>query len=179
MTSLWPSSPSSEASALVLLLAFGHVQSKQINTFAGPYIAYGVQPICCPSENEQFSLRLSHFNPQRPYDPQMISGYLTFKEDFGDGYMTSVAIDKRSNNQWKENFFLMKFSNMGCSAMRNQIPDLYRIFVETTGAPKSKKVPCVIRAGHYIWKNESVNWNFPTSQSIALNNQENITGGIT
>ncbi|XP_034231402.1 uncharacterized protein LOC117639642 [Thrips palmi] len=127
----------------------------------GPYIAYGVQPICCPSENEQFSLRLSHFNPQRPYDPQMISGYLTFKEDFGDGYMTSVAIDKRSNNQWKENFFLMKFSNMGCSAMRNQIPDLYRIFVETTGAPKSKKVPCVIRAGHYIWKNESVNWNFP------------------
>ncbi|XP_034237549.1 uncharacterized protein LOC117643017 [Thrips palmi] len=125
--------PFQEVWALALLLAFDHAQSKQINSFAGPFIAYGYRADHCPSEIVSFSLRVTHFNPQRPYDPQFLSGELTFQEDYGDYYMTSFTLDKRSNNQWKDNFFILKFPNVGCSVMRNQIPDLFRIFAKHSG----------------------------------------------
>ncbi|XP_034241228.1 uncharacterized protein LOC117645270 [Thrips palmi] len=136
---------SSKVRALVLLMTFHHVRSRQINTLAGPYIAYGNRWDTCPSENVELPVRLGHFNPLRPYDPQTLSGEVTYKEDFGDNYITSVTVAKRSNNQWKENFFVAKFTRMGCSAVRDNIPNLFRIVVKYNPGMGSKKT-CSIPA---------------------------------
>ncbi|XP_034238092.1 uncharacterized protein LOC117643358 [Thrips palmi] len=106
-------------------------------------------------------IRASHFNPARPYDLQTISGNLTFKEDMRDNYWSRVDLAVRSNNQWKENAFVFNFPKLGCTAIREHAPDFFRVVAKYSGAPTDKAIPCVIPAGVYVVKNESVSWTFP------------------
>ncbi|XP_034238324.1 uncharacterized protein LOC117643504 [Thrips palmi] len=144
------------------LLALGNVRSKNINNFAGPYIAFGHKFDPCPSDGTiEVLIRASHFNPARPYDLQTISGNLSSKEDMKDNYWSRVEMAVRSNNQWKDNAFIFNFPRLGCTAIREQVPDLFRIIAKHSGAPTDKAAPCVIPAGVYVLKNESVSWTFP------------------
>ncbi|XP_034251342.1 uncharacterized protein LOC117651412 isoform X2 [Thrips palmi] len=160
MTSL--RSPS-ELWAFLLLLAFSYVRSKNINTFAGPYITNVLRAESCPSVNIQWSARLSHFNPQRPYDLQVLSGKFNISEDFGDNYALSVFLDKRSNNQWKENFFVYKFAKGGCSTFREHMPGLFNAVVKNSGLAVNKKTTCALPRGNFVVRNESVDWSFPSA----------------
>ena len=53
---------------------------------------------------------------------------------------------QRSNNEWKENALVFNFPNVGCTALREHIPDLFRVAAKLSGAPMDKKMPCVIPA---------------------------------
>ncbi|XP_034231875.1 uncharacterized protein LOC117639920 isoform X2 [Thrips palmi] len=146
----------------VLLLPLDHVQSKAIKTFAGPYIAFGHTFDVCPSENlHVLNIRASHFNPFRPFELQVLVGNATFREDMMDNFWSQVHMAVRSNNQWKENAFVFNFPNVGCSAIRDHVPDLYRMLAKQSGASMDKTVPCRLPAGVWPFKNEPVNWSFP------------------
>ncbi|XP_034252467.1 uncharacterized protein LOC117651944 isoform X2 [Thrips palmi] len=140
------------------------VHSKSINNFAGPYIVFGHRYDACQSEGT-FLLqgRISHFNPKRPYDLQSFFGNITLKEDFKDDYWASATMAVRSNNQWKENAFVFNFPRKGCSAVREQMPDLYRLIAEVSGAAVADKAaPCVIPKGNFvIAEPRPVNATFP------------------
>ncbi|XP_034232282.1 uncharacterized protein LOC117640127 isoform X2 [Thrips palmi] len=102
-----------------------------------------------------------HFNPVRPFDNQILSGNMTFRVDVMDNHWTFVDFAVRSNNQWKENAFIMNFPKTGCSSLRENVPDFFRIIAKYSGASTDKAVPCRVPAGRYIFSNEPVNWTFP------------------
>ncbi|XP_034251882.1 uncharacterized protein LOC117651715 [Thrips palmi] len=147
---------------LAPLLTFDHVRSKRLNTFAGPFIAYAHAWDLCPSDGSiEMTLRSSHFNPLKPSERQTVSGNVSFKIDYTDQFWSHADLALRSNNQWKENAFLFQFRKMGCSGIRDQIPDFFRVLAKHSGASMDRREPCVLPAGHYILKNEPVNWTFP------------------
>ncbi|XP_034256765.1 uncharacterized protein LOC117654300 [Thrips palmi] len=128
------------------------VQSKTINSFAGPYIVFSHRYNPCQSQGVfVVHARISHFNPKRPYDLQTATGNITLKEDFKDGYWAAGTMAIRSNNQWKENAFVFNIPRKGCSVIRENIPDLYRLFAEVTGGPVADRTaPCVLPKGTYF-----------------------------
>ncbi|XP_034238659.1 uncharacterized protein LOC117643713 isoform X2 [Thrips palmi] len=134
-----------------LMLSFVHqAGSNTINSFAGPFIAFGHTFEPCPSDGSAMaSIRASHFNPVKPFDRQMLTGYMSANFNISDNLL------------WKENAFVFSFPNSGCSALRDQLPDMYRIVAKHTGASMDKKAPCVIPGGYFDLKNESVSWTFP------------------
>ncbi|XP_034244362.1 uncharacterized protein LOC117647001 isoform X2 [Thrips palmi] len=130
---------------LATLWLFGKVESKRLNTFAGPFIAYGHSFSPCESDGGAvIHIRATHFNPLRPYDLQLLTGNFTIKENIGDDSWSLVDMAVRSNNEWKENAFVFNFPKMGCSGMREQFPNFYRIISKHTGAPMDRAVPCVM-----------------------------------
>ncbi|XP_034256769.1 uncharacterized protein LOC117654304 [Thrips palmi] len=141
------------------------VQSKTIQSFAGPYIAFSHLYNPCPSQ-ETFLIqaKISHFNPSRPYDLQTVFANMSLKEDFSDGYWASATMAVRSNNQWKENAIVFNFPRKGCSVIREHFPDMYRFFAEATGTPVADKTaPCVFRKGNYVMTEpRPVNATFPS-----------------
>ncbi|XP_034246777.1 uncharacterized protein LOC117648375 [Thrips palmi] len=137
-------------------------RSKSINTFAGPYIAIIHKLDSCPSDGTlQLNTRVSHFNPSRPYDLPIFTGNATLKEDLRDNYWSRADLAVRSNNQWKENAFIFNFPKQGCTAIREQVPDFFRVLAKLSGASTDKGTPCVVPAGVYLLKNEMVNLTFP------------------
>ncbi|XP_034239385.1 uncharacterized protein LOC117644225 [Thrips palmi] len=128
----------------LVLSVLQQVQSKYINSFAGPFIvvAHTIEP--CPSDGSVvLMLRPSHFYPARPFDRQTLTGQMWSKHNLTDNLLAHVDMAVRSNNQWKDNAFVFKFPNSGCSVLRDHLPDMWRIM------------------GHVVVKNESVSWTFP------------------
>ncbi|XP_034232191.1 uncharacterized protein LOC117640074 isoform X1 [Thrips palmi] len=144
---------------LLPLLAFHFVLSKRINSFAGPYIAFAHSWESCPSDKTlELLFRPSHFSRSRPYDLQTISGNISFKGEITDNILTDADLAIWSNNQWKENAFIFRIPRSGCSVVRDDIPDFFRILTKYNGA---RRDPCVVPAAHSVLKNEPVNWTFP------------------
>ncbi|XP_034256781.1 uncharacterized protein LOC117654311 [Thrips palmi] len=108
------------------------------------------------------SVRPSHFNPSRPFDRQTLTGYFKPKVNVTNNNWARVDLAVRSNNQWKDNAFVLNFRNSACSTMREHVPDFFRIVAKHSGATTDTKAPCVIPAGHFAFKNESVAWTFPS-----------------
>ncbi|XP_034245818.1 uncharacterized protein LOC117647935 [Thrips palmi] len=147
---------------LVPLLISDHVRCKNINTYAGPFIAYVHSATMCPSDRTiSHFVRFSHFNPVRPFDLQKMWGNVTFNLNFTDNFWSRIDWALRANNQWKENFYIMDFPKTGCSALRDHIPDLFRTLAKLSGAPTDKRTACVIPAGFYEFINEPVSWLLP------------------
>ncbi|XP_034240057.1 uncharacterized protein LOC117644589 [Thrips palmi] len=147
---------------LPALLLIGRVCCKNINTFAGPYIVNLRMLEACPSDGTlEINVRPTHFNPSRPFDLQLLTGNVSVKEDIEDRFYANINVAVWANNQWKENFFIMTFPQCGCTAAREQAPDVFRIIADHSGAEMDKKKPCRIPPGFYVLKNEPVNLNFP------------------
>ncbi|XP_034251803.1 uncharacterized protein LOC117651667 isoform X2 [Thrips palmi] len=76
------------------------------------------------AQHDASTLRFSHFNPAKPYEPQTVTGTLTIPFDLDDSYWVSVRVDKRANNQWKKNYFVLNRFPVGfCSTVRTNIPE--------------------------------------------------------
>ncbi|XP_034247045.1 uncharacterized protein LOC117648586 [Thrips palmi] len=147
---------------VLLLNGVGQVTSKAIHSFAGPYIAFVHTVFPCPSLRlAEVSVRASHFNPLKPFDKQTVQGYARSSYNVTDNFLTKVTMAVRSNNQWKENAFVFTFPNSGCTAIRDHLPDLFRVIAKHSGASMNKKDPCLIPGGSYKFKNESVSWTAP------------------
>ncbi|XP_034232281.1 uncharacterized protein LOC117640127 isoform X1 [Thrips palmi] len=161
-TAMLSTIPAILASALLPLLTLDCVSGRNIHWYAGPYLGFVHQFEVCPSvERVVLIFRISHFNPVRPFDNQILSGNMTFRVDVMDNHWTFVDFAVRSNNQWKENAFIMNFPKTGCSSLRENVPDFFRIIAKYSGASTDKAVPCRVPAGRYIFSNEPVNWTFP------------------
>ncbi|XP_034250257.1 uncharacterized protein LOC117650766 [Thrips palmi] len=104
----------------------------------------------------------SHFNPAKPYDPQIVTGTVTIPLNVDDSFWISGRIAKRANNQWKENYFVTNRFPMGfCSAVRSNVPEAYSKLFK----PKSMTGLCSIAKGSYSMDHEPVRYslaNFPT-----------------
>ncbi|XP_034240745.1 uncharacterized protein LOC117644986 [Thrips palmi] len=85
---------------------------------------------------------------------------MTFRRNIEDDFWLYVDLALRNNNEWKENAFMIKFPNVGCTALRDQAPSVFGIIAKSTGAPTDKKERCFIPKGQYD-VNGPVNWTFP------------------
>ncbi|XP_034240132.1 uncharacterized protein LOC117644630 [Thrips palmi] len=147
---------------VLLLNGVDQVRSKAIHTFAGPFIAFAHTIDPCPSDGiAEVFIRPSHFNPIRPFEKQTLQGYMRSSYNVSDDLLAHVDMAIRSNNQWKDNAFVFNFPNSGCTALREHLPDMYRIVAKYTGAPLDKKKPCIIPGGYFDFKNETISWTFP------------------
>ncbi|XP_034238660.1 uncharacterized protein LOC117643713 isoform X3 [Thrips palmi] len=72
-----------------LMLSFVHqAGSNTINSFAGPFIAFGHTFEPCPSDGSAMaSIRASHFNPVKPFDRQMLTGYMSANFNISDNLL--------------------------------------------------------------------------------------------
>ncbi|XP_034240133.1 uncharacterized protein LOC117644631 [Thrips palmi] len=115
----------------------------------------------CPSDGSAVvHLRASHFRPARPYDLQVITSNLSLTRDVEDNFWLYLDLAVRNNNEWKENAFIVKFANIGCTTIRDQAPGIYGIIAKSTGAPTDKNKRCFIPKGQYD-VNGPVNWTLP------------------
>ncbi|XP_034248437.1 uncharacterized protein LOC117649640 [Thrips palmi] len=145
---------------LILLLTCNCNHGKPLNTFAGTYIAFTHSFATCPSDGTfAMNLRCSHFNPAKPYEKQTLTGNYTLKEDLTDSMWARVTFAVWSNNEWKQNAFIINYPRRACTMVRELAPDLFRIMAPSQ--PQEKAAPCVIPAGMTIWKNEPIAWEFP------------------
>ncbi|XP_052121739.1 uncharacterized protein LOC113215340 isoform X1 [Frankliniella occidentalis] len=139
-----------------------HIDGKAINTLVGPYIGYVERFSNCEPPDRQLAwrwqLRVSHFNPHRPKELQLLTGNVTgTKEPFDNNVWMKITMDVRSNNQWKENSFIFFFKKNSCQVVRDNIPDVYRVLF---GSPDVKSV-CSIKPVIFVVNNTPVQWIFP------------------
>ncbi|XP_034232836.1 uncharacterized protein LOC117640443 [Thrips palmi] len=143
-------------------LALDCVRSKRLHSYAGPFITYLHTWKACPSNKiVEANFRPGPFSRSRPYDLQTLSGNLTIRAPFTDRVWTETDLAVWANNQWKENAFKFPFPKTGCSELREQMPDFFRVVAKHTGASTDLKDPCVVPVGHSVLKDEPVNWTFP------------------
>ncbi|XP_034246208.1 uncharacterized protein LOC117648101 isoform X2 [Thrips palmi] len=146
----------------ILLPALDLVSSKFIPSFAGPYTAFVHTIDACPSDGTfVLQFRPTHFNRARPNERQRVTGNATVKKPVTDNFWSTVNLAVRANNEWKENFFVNKFSRQGCTAIRLHSPELFNLVVKYTGASADKNAPCVIPPGFFVVKDEPISWTFP------------------
>ncbi|KAE8739800.1 hypothetical protein FOCC_FOCC014692 [Frankliniella occidentalis] len=132
--------------------------AKNIPTFAGPWIADVKRVYACDHPKNELRLRsnITHFNPARPFAPQTLTAFANFTHDLDDSQWARGKVDIRSNNQWKENAFVLNFRNRACTAAKENLPpELAQYFHLGT--------PCVSKAGtHNIVVNMTWRYvNFP------------------
>ncbi|XP_052120995.1 uncharacterized protein LOC127748965 [Frankliniella occidentalis] len=133
---------------------------KSIRSFAGPFISYADRFYQCEKEGKwSWNMRVSHFNPQKPKQLQVLSGNLTAPVPIDDSAWVRVNLDVRNNNQWKENSLVIDFKDKACSMIATHIPGFYHLMFDKDG--KAPKSPCVIPAGVYVANQEPVDWTFP------------------
>ncbi|XP_034250256.1 uncharacterized protein LOC117650765 [Thrips palmi] len=126
------------------------------------------------------SLRFGHFNPAKPYAPQIVTGTFAVPFDLDDSFWISARIAKRANNQWKKNYFVLNRFPVGfCSTARSNIPDCFAKLFK----PKSMTGHCSIPKGAYNLDHESIHWclaNYPTmpygSYLMSLTGQQLVNG---
>ncbi|XP_026272745.2 uncharacterized protein LOC113202630 [Frankliniella occidentalis] len=150
---------------LFILLALAllcHVSGKAINTFAGPYKVVPERFYMCEPDNRvlpaRWYLRISHFNPHKPKELQLLTGNITVQSvSMDNSAWVKGNIDVRSNNQWKKNAFVGSFNNSACRALKENIPGFYDVFF------KKKEIGgvCSIKPGVYEVNDAPVDWNFP------------------
>ncbi|XP_052129906.1 uncharacterized protein LOC113207100 isoform X2 [Frankliniella occidentalis] len=143
--------------ALVNLVAQHNSQlSNWLNL--GPWIADVKRVYACDHPKNELRLRsnITHFNPARPFAPQTLTAFANFTHDLDDSQWARGKVDIRSNNQWKENAFVLNFRNRACTAAKENLPpELAQYFHLGT--------PCVSKAGtHNIVVNMTWRYvNFP------------------
>ncbi|XP_034236592.1 uncharacterized protein LOC117642467 [Thrips palmi] len=115
----------------------------------GPYIChfdrFGDCPGMLPGKHDTRHIRLSHYNPRQPFLKQNMTGNITLVEDLydADACWTSVSLDLRSNNQWKNNYFVFNGSRVNCSGYRRHAPDYFRVMFKQD---PNRKGPCFVKA---------------------------------
>ncbi|XP_034248649.1 uncharacterized protein LOC117649738 [Thrips palmi] len=79
---------------LLLLLYCDYGHCKPLNTFAGPFIAYAHRFDTCPSDGTfVYNVRVSHFNPAKPFERQTVTGNASMKEDMNDSMWGRFTVD--------------------------------------------------------------------------------------
>ncbi|XP_052125617.1 uncharacterized protein LOC127749833 [Frankliniella occidentalis] len=143
----------------ILMFCEEGIHGKVMKNLIGPYIVYGEHFTNCePNLPSTWYLRASHFNPRKPKELQVLNGNWTISFMFDDNTWVKVVIDVRSNNQWKENAFVLNFKNNGCRALKENAPELYnQVFkqAEVSGAH------CSLKPGTYEVNNTKAAWIFP------------------
>ncbi|XP_052126203.1 uncharacterized protein LOC113215181 isoform X2 [Frankliniella occidentalis] len=140
----------------VTLVNHEGTDAKAIKSFAGPWIVYADRFSVCENEGDwKWNLRVTHFNPQKPNDLQLISGNLTVSRSVNDSSWARANLAVRNNNQWKQNAFIFEFKDKACSLVTVHIPGFYRTFFGKV------RDPCVLRAGLYEVDREPIDWTFP------------------
>ncbi|XP_052128947.1 uncharacterized protein LOC127750689 [Frankliniella occidentalis] len=147
---------------LLTLIFWEGIFSKGFNSLIGPYIAYGERFYNCQPNNRPlpwiWNLRATHFNPYKPKELQRVTGNVKGANGTIDDHCWSkVIVDIRSNNQWKENAFVLSFKNNACRYAREYTPGVYKQILkgEDEGA-------CIRPPGVYEVNNTPVDWSFPT-----------------
>ncbi|XP_034250749.1 uncharacterized protein LOC117651101 [Thrips palmi] len=132
--------------------------AKQYNSFAGPWIAYTEKYFTC-NENYHWtwSLKSTHFNPARPLDLQRLTGWVNATTPMTDQTFVHVTMDLWSNNMWKQNAFVFKFPDHGCSVLVKNIPDFVRQVFNY-----KPRTPCLIPAAYYEVNDKPVEYVFPS-----------------
>ncbi|XP_052126705.1 uncharacterized protein LOC113206000 isoform X2 [Frankliniella occidentalis] len=163
---------------LVALMCQEGIHSKPLNSLIGPFIAYAERFYLCEPDNHplpwSWHLRVTHFNPYKPRELQLVTGNVTFAN-------IKVVADNWSNNQWKENAFIFYFRRNACQAVRTNIPGFYESVLK-----KETKGACAVK-GVYEVNNTPVNWTFPNVPimpyanyrlRIMLGKAENVHGCV-
>ncbi|KAJ1526616.1 hypothetical protein ONE63_008202 [Megalurothrips usitatus] len=105
-----------------------------VTHFQGPFIAYVDKLTVCDYGNgtdyrHYLQVKITHFNPLKPFEPQIWNGNFTNPEEVNDNNKVRVRMDVRNNNQWKENAFIFNFPKDGCSNAKKHMPtDFLRFF---------------------------------------------------
>ncbi|XP_052128321.1 uncharacterized protein LOC113203124 isoform X1 [Frankliniella occidentalis] len=133
----------------------------------GPYIAYVERFYMCEPDNRplpwRWVLRATHFNPFKPKELQRVTGNLTFSSGLlDDSDWVKVIVDTRSNNQWKENAYVLKFNDHACRAIKVNIPGFYEQFLKK----REVKGACLFRPGVYETNDAPLNWTFPNVPAL-------------
>ncbi|XP_026274879.1 uncharacterized protein LOC113204090 [Frankliniella occidentalis] len=144
---------------VIVLLCQKAIHGKAINSLFGPYIAYVERFYNCGPDDLpwQWHLRVTHFNPVKPREAQLLTGNVTIDEPVDDSFGVKVFLDVRSNNQWKENAVVFAFKSGVCQRLKENMPTFYNLFYkksETEGT-------CVLKPGVYEANNEPCEWVFP------------------
>ncbi|XP_052121251.1 uncharacterized protein LOC113216434 [Frankliniella occidentalis] len=149
---------------IIVTLAFlcqKGIYGKTLNTVIGPYITYAERFYMCEPHNRalpvRWHLRTTHFKPLKPKELQLLTGNLTMTELFDDSFQVKMVLDVRSNNQWKENAFVVPFLRNGCSTTRDNVPNFFKAF----SSKRETKGACVYKPGVYEFNDTPVEWTFP------------------
>ncbi|XP_034239148.1 uncharacterized protein LOC117644072 [Thrips palmi] len=130
---------------------------KQLNSFAGPWIAYADKYYMCEGDYHwSWSLKPTHFNPARPLDVQRLTGWANATTPMTDQTFLHVTLDIWNNNMWKENAFVFKFPDHGCTMLVKNIPDFSRQVFSY-----KPRTPCLIPAAFYEVNDKPVSYLFP------------------
>ncbi|XP_034250665.1 uncharacterized protein LOC117651055 isoform X1 [Thrips palmi] len=139
-----------------VVLYFG-VHGKTINSYAGPWnVVVEKMYDCGAKHNWSVSMRFSHYNPARHSELQHARGWFNATTPMTDDTWMHVALDAWSNNMWKENAFVFKFSNHGCSVAWKYVPDVLQHFF-----PGARHTSPCIPVGLYE-TDAPVRWSVPS-----------------
>ncbi|XP_052131384.1 uncharacterized protein LOC127751625 isoform X2 [Frankliniella occidentalis] len=107
------------------------VDGRAINSFAGPYILHADLFYMCEPPNRQLPwrwfFRTSHYNPRTPKELQRLTGNVTSVNiTTDDSVWMRIFLDIWSNNQWKENAFVVFFKDKACTNLKVHLPGFYK-----------------------------------------------------
>ncbi|XP_026292137.2 uncharacterized protein LOC113216609 [Frankliniella occidentalis] len=144
---------------LQALMFYDGIHGKVMKSLIGPYIVYADYfNNCEPNLPSTWFLRATHFNPRKPKELQVLSGNWTVSFMFDANTWMKSVVDVRSNNQWKENAFVLNFKNNACRALKENAPEIYnQVFKQA----EDKGAHCALKPGTYEVNNTRAVWNFP------------------
>ncbi|XP_052128220.1 uncharacterized protein LOC127748621 isoform X2 [Frankliniella occidentalis] len=128
-------------------------------TCQGPWTANVERFSMCEEPNRplywRWFFRTSHYNPQKPTELQLLTGNKTGRDvPYDDSLWMKISFAVWSNNQWKENSFVMYFQDKACSNIRdNLFPDFYRKVykkTDTTGVCTISPVSMSVHGYYYL-----------------------------
>ncbi|XP_034244964.1 uncharacterized protein LOC117647350 [Thrips palmi] len=141
--------------------------AKWINSFAGPFIpVMGPFTDCLDNKSEdlvKLNVKVSqHRNRQIDSQTQLqkITGNVTVAMPLTNKGWMYLKAASRSNNQWKDNAHILKFTNGMCRATAENMPGFVRSIYKLD-PEKLLKSPCVIPPGVYLADETPVNFTVP------------------
>ncbi|KAK3922891.1 Serine carboxypeptidase-like 2 [Frankliniella fusca] len=148
------------SNVVIVLLALSCSEERYIKSAVGPYIVVLKNVYNCEAYEQlawSIKARISHFKPAHPFEPTRITGNVTGTVPLDDSLVSSFILDRRSNNQWKENALVINFpKGTGCSSIFVNGP-----YIASLLGDLYSPSPCKVQPGFHTFADMPVKIQHP------------------